>query len=58
MSAMKTLYMEIQIMLEQNAHPVRIAAILHVPVSMVYDVIESMESDTTSEFDPYITVNS
>lgn len=57
MSAMSELSLDIEIMLEQDVHPTRIARTLHIPLSMVYDVLESMQEDEVS-FDPFETVNS
>jgi hypothetical protein len=56
MSKMAELYAEIELMLEQGTHPVLIGSRLDVPVSMVYDVIESM--DVQEEFSPFETINS
>ena len=39
---MSDLYMEIELMLEEGEHPARIARRLGIPLSMVYDVLESM----------------
>lgn len=40
MSRMKELYIDIEIMLEQGDHPTRIAQLLDIPLSTVYDVLE------------------
>lgn len=42
MSCMKELYLDIELMLDQGDHPTKIAQVLDVPLSMVYDVLESM----------------
>ena len=42
MSSMKELYLDIELMLNQGDHPTKIAQVLDVPLSMVYDVLESM----------------
>ena len=42
MSRMKELYLDIELMLNQGDHPTKIAQVLDVPLSMVYDVLESM----------------
>lgn len=42
MSRMKELYLDIERMLNQGDHPTKIAQVLDVPLSMVYDVLESM----------------
>lgn len=55
MSKMAELYLEIELMLEQGTHPVLIASRLDVPVSMVYDVIESC---TNEQYSPFETINS
>ena len=45
MSKMSDLYMEVELMLSEGEHPARIARRLGIPLSMVYDVLESMPSD-------------
>ena len=57
MSKMANLYMEIETMLEQGTHPATISAVLDVPVFFVYDVVESIHSET-EEFSPFRTINS
>ena len=57
MSKMANLYMEIETMLEQGTHPATISAVLDVPVFFVYDVVESIHSET-EEFSPFKTINS
>ncbi len=42
MSRMKELYFDIELMLEQGVHPTRIAQMLDVPLSLVYDVLECL----------------
>ena len=46
MSRMKELYLEIELMLEQGDHPTRIAQVLEIPLSTVYDVLESLPENT------------
>jgi len=46
MSRMKELYLEIELMLEQGDHPTRIAQVLEIPLSMVYDVLETLPENT------------
>ena len=58
MSVMSELQLDIQMMLEQDVHPTRIARILHVPLSVVYDVLESMDSNEDESLYPDETVNS
>ena len=45
MSKMSDLYMEVEQMLQEGEHPARIARRLGIPLSMVYDVLESMPAD-------------
>jgi hypothetical protein len=56
MSKMSQLSMEIETMLEQGTHPATISAVLEVPVSWVYEVLDN--ENETEEFDPFLTVNS
>jgi len=42
---MSDLYMEVETMLAEGEHPARIARRLDVPLSMVYDVLESMPAE-------------
>lgn len=57
MTKVNELYLDIELMLEQGSHPATISAVLDVPVSWVYEVIE--DSDKTEEdFNPFSTVNS
>lgn len=46
MSRMKELYLEIELMLDQGEHPTKIAQVLEIPLSVVYDVLESMPENT------------
>ena len=57
MSKMAELYTEIEEMLEKGTHPATISAVLDVPVFFVYDVVESIHSET-EEFSPFRTINS
>jgi hypothetical protein len=57
MSKMAELYTEIEEMLEKGTHPATISAVLDVPVFFVYDVVESIQSET-EELSPFETVNS
>lgn len=57
MSKVNELYLDIELMLEQGSHPATISAILDVPVSWVYEVIEDSEK-SEDDFNPFITVNS
>ena len=45
MSKMSDLYMEVELMLQEGEHPSRIARRLGIPLSMVYDVLESMPEE-------------
>ena len=57
MSKVSELYIEIEEMLEKGTHPATISAVLDVPVVFVYDVIESIESQS-EELSPFETINS
>ena len=57
MSKVAELYTEIEEMLDKGTHPATISAVLDVPVVFVYDVIESLESQT-EELSPFRTINS
>ena len=56
MSAMSELHQEITDMLEAGDRPIKIATLLDIPVSVVYDVLEDIEA--TEEYSPFETVNS
>lgn len=56
MSKMSELYQEIVDMLDDGIYPPKIARTLGCPLSMVYDVLEQMES--SEEYSPFETVNS
>jgi hypothetical protein len=58
MSKMAELAMEIEDMLIDGRHPVMIVQVLDVPLSMVYDVLESMGEEPVDNFSPFDTVNS
>ena len=59
MSKMAELDMEIRNMLDDGYRPVTIASVLNVPVTFVYDVVETQqEKDNTEVFSPFSTVNS
>lgn len=58
MSRMSEISLEITEYLEQGVHPVKIAKILNVPLTWVYDTLESMEEEQEHSFDPFNTVNS
>jgi hypothetical protein len=57
MSKVNELYLDIELMLEQGSHPGTISAVLDVPISWVYEVIEDSEK-TEDDFNPFVTVNS
>ena len=40
MSKISELYLDIELMLEQGTHPATISAVLEVPASWVYEVVE------------------
>lgn len=46
MSRMKEMYLEIELMLEQGDHPTHIAQVLEIPLSTVYDVLETLPENT------------
>jgi hypothetical protein len=47
---------DIMDMLAAGDRPIKIATLLDIPLSMVYDVLE--EQDQTENYSPYETVNS
>jgi hypothetical protein len=57
MSRVAELYTEIEEMLEKGTHPATISAVLDVPVFFVYDVVESIHSET-EDLSPFRTINS
>jgi hypothetical protein len=57
MSKVAELYTEIEEMLEKGTHPATISAVLDVPVFFVYDVVETIQSQT-EELSPFRTINS
>lgn len=57
MSKVAELYTEIEEMLEKGTHPATISAVLDVPVVFVYDVVESIQSQS-EELSPFETINS
>jgi hypothetical protein len=57
MSKVNELYLDIELMLEQGTHPATISAVLDVPVSWVYEVLEDAEKPE-EDFSPFKTVNS
>ena len=57
MSRVSELYTEIEEMLERGNHPATISAVLDVPVFFVYDVVESIQSQS-EELSPFETINS
>lgn len=56
MVKMSELYYDVLEMLEQGDRPIKIATLLDVPVSFVYDVLADQEQ--TDNYSPYETVNS
>jgi hypothetical protein len=56
MSVMSELHIDIVDMLEAGDRPIKIASLLNIPVSMVYDVLEELQA--TEEYSPFETVNS
>lgn len=57
MSKMSEISLEIQDLLVKGVHPTKIAKIMQVPLTWVYDTLETMESES-EQYDPYNTVNS
>ena len=57
MSKVNELYLDIELMLEQGSHPAIISAVLDVPVSWVYEVLDDAEK-LDEDFSPFKTVNS
>jgi hypothetical protein len=57
MSKVAELYTEVSEMLEQGTHPATISAVLDIPVFFVYDVVESIQSQS-EELSPFRTINS
>jgi hypothetical protein len=57
MSKVAELYSEVEGMLEKGTHPATISAVLGVPVFFVYDVVESIQSET-EVLSPFRTINS
>jgi hypothetical protein len=57
MSKVAELYADVEEMLEKGTHPATISAVLGVPVFFVYDVVESIHSET-EELSPFRTINS
>ena len=54
---MADLYLDIETILEECTHPATISAVLDVPVVFVYDVVESIQSQS-EELSPFLTINS
>ena len=52
MSRMSELSIEIETMLGRGTHPATISAVLEVPVSWVYEVLDHEKENETEEFDP------
>ena len=57
MSKVAELYTEIEEMLDKGTHPATISAVLDVPVSWVYEVLDDAEKPN-EDFSPFKTVNS
>ena len=55
---MSELDIEIRELLEDDINPVTIARRLGIPLTWVYDTLESMEPDEDEPFNPNNTVNS
>ena len=57
MSKMSEISLEIQDLLVEGVHPTKVAKLLKVPLTWVYDTLEMMEFES-EQYDPYNTVNS
>jgi hypothetical protein len=57
-SKIKELFIEIEYLLEKDMNPIAIAKRLDIPVTMVYDTIETLESFEIEDYSPYSTINS
>ena len=57
MSKMSEISLEIQDLLVEGVHPTKVAKLLKVPLTWVYDTLEMMDSEL-DDYDPYNTVNS
>ena len=58
MSKMSELALDIEMMLEKGDHPSTISAVLEVPVTWVYEVMEEIQDAQYDELNPFNTVNS
>lgn len=58
MSHMSELALEIEMLLDEDVPPKMIAVRLGVPVTFVYDVVESIHDQQYDETDPFNTINS
>lgn len=58
MSKMADLDIEIREMLESDTNPVTIAKMLNIPLTWVYDTLESMDDPDEEPYNPNNTVNS
>jgi hypothetical protein len=57
MSRMSDINLEIMEYLDQGIHPVKIARVLKVPLTWVYDTLENKQEHEPT-YDPYNTINS
>jgi hypothetical protein len=57
MSRMSDINLEITEYLDQGVHPVKIARLLKVPLTWVYDALARVEEPELT-YDPYNTINS
>jgi len=56
MSVMSSLHQDVTDMLEKGDRPIKIAMLLDIPVSWVYEVLE--EENQVDNYSPFETVNS
>ena len=57
MSKMADMMLDIEMMIENNVHPVTIAKVLDIPLSWVYNTLEQM-APSEEELSPFATLNS
>ena len=53
---MSDIHLQIELMLDQGESPAYIAKVMHVPLSWVYEVLETMEEP--EDYSPFATLNS
>lgn len=59
MSRMSEISIDIYELLDEGKHPTYIAKVLQIPLSMVYDALETYPEESNTEvYSPFETVNS